>query len=153
MPTSSALVAHSPARSGVRLEREGDAVYVINDLDVALHKVRLVDERGDSYQTEDEDLHIAAGDRVQLIRTDALHDIRLRDVSGYDPVVVVAGLEVVQDDNLGTDARRLRHLPPVLPRRAWMAEVERSPFLPNGGVARKEEQGVHLILGLMEETP
>ena len=153
VPTSSALVAHGPARSGVRLEREGDTVYVVNDLDVALHKLRLVDDQGNSFQTEDPGAKIAAGDRVALAPTESLFDVRLREISGYDPIEIISGLELVVDDKVGIDSRRLRHLPPVLPRRSWMAEVERSPFLPDGGVKRSEEEGVHLILGLLEETP
>lgn len=153
VPTSSAVVAHSPARSGIRLEREGTTLYVVNDLDVDLHKLRLVDDEGNSYQTEDPAATIEAGDRVALTPTESLFDVRLREVSGYEPIEVTSGLELVVDDKVGMDSRRLRHLPPVLPRRSWMAEVERSPFLPDGGVKRKEEEGIHLILGLLEETP
>lgn len=153
VPTSSALVSHSPARSGVRLEREGDQVYIVNDLDVALHQLRLVDDQGNSYQTEDPEARIAAGDRVPLVATESLFDVRLREIAGYDPIEIISGLELVVDDKIGIDSRRLRHLPPVLPRRSWMAEVERSPFLPDGGIHRSEEESVHLILGLLEETP
>ena len=153
VPASSAVSAHAAARSGLRLEKEGDTLYAVNDLDVPLQRLRLVDNEGRSFQPQDADVEIGAGERVQLIETEALFDVRLRHATAHAPIELISGLDEVKDDGLGFNSLALRHLPPVLPRRAWMAEVKRSPFLPDGGVSRKEEHAVHLILGLMEERP
>ncbi|MCH2100992.1 MAG: hypothetical protein MK209_03620, partial [Planctomycetes bacterium] len=106
-------------------------------------KLRLVDDQGNSYQTSNPKDSIESGERVALTPTENLFDIRLRRIQ--------SSRGSVTDDGAGFDSQRLRHLPPTLPRRSWMAEVNRSPFLPDGGVAREEDEGVHLILGILEE--
>lgn len=150
IPTSSALVAHTSARSGLRLEYEGEMLFAINDLDVALNKLRLVDAQGTSFEPEDPAAEIEPGERVRMIATDKLFDVRVREVASGDPIEIQSGLTLVEDAGVGLGAQQLRHLPAILPPRAWMAEVERSPFLPDGGINRKEEHAVHLILGLLE---
>ncbi len=152
IPTSSALVAQTTARSGLRLEYEGDALFVINDLDVALNKLRLVDAQGNSFEPEDAEAEIEPGQRVRMLATDKLFDVRLREIAHGDPIEIHSGLTLVDDPGIGLNAQQLRHLPAILPPRSWMAEVDESPFLPDGGISRKEEHAVHLILGLLEES-
>jgi hypothetical protein len=151
IPTSSCLVAHTSARSGLRLEYENEALFAINDLDVALHKLRLVDADGNSFEPEEPNAKIAAGQRVRMLATDKLFDVRLREIASGDPIEIHSGLTLVEDQGIGLNSQQLRHLPAILPPRSWMAEVEKSPFLPDGGVSRSEEHAVHLILGLLEE--
>jgi len=80
-----------------------------------------------------------------------LFDVRLRVIASGDPIEIHSGLSLVEDQGVGLNSRQLRHLPAILPPRSWMAEVEESPFLPDGGISRSEEHAVHLILGLLEE--
>lgn len=152
IPTSSALVAHTSARSGLRLEREGETLFAINDLDVALLKLRFVDAQGNSFEAEDPEAEIEPGERVRMVATDKLFDVRLREVASGDPIEIQAGLSLVDDPGIGMSSQQLRHLPAILPPRSWMAEVERSPFLPDGGIRRTEEHAAHLIIGLLEES-
>jgi hypothetical protein len=152
IPTSCALVAHTSARSGLRLEHEGETLFAINDLDVALHKLRLVDAQGRSYQPEDPEAAIAPGQRVRMLASDKLFDVRMREVANGDSIEIVSGLSLVDDPHTGLNSQQLRHLPAILPPRSWMAEVDHSPFLPDGGVSRSEEHAVHLIIGLLEES-
>jgi hypothetical protein len=151
IPTSSALVAHTSARSGLRLEHEGETLFAINDLDVALHKLRLVDAQGNSFEPENPAAEIEPGQRVRMLATDKLFDVRLREIASGDPIEIHSGLSLVEDPGIGLNSQQLRHLPSILPLRSWMAEVKESPFLPDGGVSRSEEHAVHLILGLLEE--
>lgn len=150
IPASSAVVAHTSARSGVRLERENGELYAVNDLDVALQRLRLVDAENISYEPEDPTQDLAPGERTRMVATEKLFDVRLREVVGLEGIEILSGLTPVDDDSGGMNAQQLKHLPGILPPRSWMAEVGESPFLPDGGVSRTEEHAVHLILGLLE---
>lgn len=151
VPMASAAASSRAARSGLRLEREGDALYAVNDLDVGLSRLRLVDGEGRAYEPESGSDLIGPGARVRMLEVEKLFDVLLPRATDLEPFEVIENLVQVDDAQQGFGPRQVRHLPQVLPRRSWMAQVERSPFVPDGDVRRKEEHASHLIIGLLEE--
>lgn len=149
IPASTALAASQSARAGLRIETENGSVFAMHDFEQDLLRLRYRDAAGDFYRPV-EDRDVAPGERVLLEKVDQIFEVRLPVKASPPPLTLNYGLKEVADTNVGINYLRLPHLPPILPTRTWMAEVDRSPFLPDGGLRRTEEASAHVILGQLE---
>jgi len=148
-PASTASATSETFRGGLRLERDGSQLYVINELDRELNQLRVRDESGTHYKLASGG-SLPVGARMELVSDSGIAEVVIPNPVSPPPIDVIQGLELVTtDSSIGLD---MRHFPRILPLRSWKATVADSPFVPDGGVTRKAGHQAHLWIGLLEDV-
>lgn len=133
-PIEQVFVVDRAARERVELERSGGVVSVVNGLGTRIERLVLHDFDGSRWRASSA---IAPGAAAQLERLAA-------DDTGLDHELDGA----VERTFAGVSVGALG----ALPRGAYAAELESSPFLDAGGIAYEERAHAHFVAGVLERT-
>ncbi len=144
-PVREQVAGVAAERGRLAIEHEGGAIYAVNGFDFDLPEFFYRDEQGAFFSPIGDDL--PAGQRLELLPTDDLPSLELRRPESASSRPLTTGLIPLSGRS---DLFRPPYVPPVQPKHSFLARPATSAFVPDGGVARTQVVGTHLLIGTLE---
>jgi hypothetical protein len=155
VPTQQLIATPNKERGRLEFEWQDGSLFVVSGFDHALEApsaelsaLYYRDQKGDHYRLPPGS-HILPHQRAELELTDARPDILLPLPDPPPPGRRYSGLSIVKKS--GPPVLRMDHLPRTMPIRSYLAFLDQSPFVENGGVERTVLEQRHLLIGTLPE--